>query len=225
MDVGFWAATLGGVYQMRRLERTAVRLAHVQGAGFLLRRERIALRGPSLRQLVFEASLELSPRGVHRTGNPLDLALEGRGWFAVQAPQGVLWTRKGDLRLGPGGELLTQEGFRVLGERGPLVVREGFRVDVAGNVWQGKVLVDRLRVRDFAPSQLRPVGDYYLQASGSGRPAEARVLQGYLEESGVNPVREAVRLIEELRAFEAYQRVMRSVDEAGGWACGLADLR
>jgi flagellar basal-body rod protein FlgF len=154
------------------------------------------------------------------TGNPLDLALEGPGFFAVETPGGVRYTRAGSFRLDAEGYLTDQTGYRVLGVDGPIQVGQAATVAVGqdGSVFADGVLVGTLLVVDFADpnTELRKEGANLFAPQEEAAPLAAegtRVAQGTLEGSAVNVVESLVRLIELQRAYEASQRVVRSYDE------------
>ncbi|BAS28909.1 flagellar basal-body rod protein FlgF [Limnochorda pilosa] len=162
---------------------------------------------------------------LHATGNPLDLALEGPGFFAVETPAGVRYTRAGGFRLDAEGYLADPAGNRVLGVDGPVAVGRGGAVTVTD---EGTVFVDgqpagQLVLVDFADpnAELRKQGAnlYGPRPGAVPQPAPgARVAQGMLEGSAVNVVEGMVRLIELQRAYDASQRVVRSYDETLGQA-------
>jgi len=154
------------------------------------------------------------------TGNPLDLALEGPGFFAVETPAGVRYTRAGSFRLDAEGYLADQTGNRVLGVDGPIQVGQAATVAIGqdGSVHADGVLVGTLLVVDFADpnAELRKEGANLFAPQEGAVPLAAegtRVAQGTLEGSAVNVVESLVRLIELQRAYEASQRVVRSYDE------------
>lgn len=154
------------------------------------------------------------------TGNPLDLALEGPGFFAVETPAGVRYTRAGSFRLDAEGYLADQTGNRVLGVDGPIQVGQAATVAIGqdGSVHADGVLVGPLLVVDFADpnAELRKEGANLFAPQEGAVPLAAegtRVAQGTLEGSAVNVVESLVRLIELQRAYEASQRVVRSYDE------------
>jgi flagellar basal-body rod protein FlgG len=170
-----------------------------------------------------------------------DLALDGKGFFAVATPWGERYTRNGSFQLGKEGLLETKEGYPLLGENGPLRVKaNNFRVDKDGqvwvnpqyaedpslmisrenNAWEETALLDTLKLVDFDL-------DRYLQKQGSSlyRATETsgdarimppggrpRVVQGFTEASNVDPVLEMVHMIEVNRAYEANQKVIQSGD-------------
>ncbi|MGE5584871.1 MAG: flagellar basal-body rod protein FlgF [Bacillota bacterium] len=159
---------------------------------------------------------------IVETGAPLDLAIQGDGYFVVQTPDGVeAYTRNGSFTLNSRGELVTSDGMRILGETGPVVVPSGSEVEVRGD---GRMTVDgravaRLRVVTFDdPSALRKTGGGLFEAPpGVARPVGAAgnvlVRQGFLEMSNVTAVTEMVQMIAGMRAYETCQRVIWFLDQ------------
>lgn len=158
-----------------------------------------------------------------KTDEPLNIAIKGSGFFAVQAPGGqaaqqVFYTRAGVFTLNSQGELMTEDGFYVLGQNGRIVLGVGAKVkiDEQGNVFQDGRLVDRLRVVDFQDkSLLRKLGNNLFEADAQAQqiPFTGKILQGYLEGSNVNSVQEMVSMITVLRAYEANQKAFVIQDE------------
>jgi len=150
------------------------------------------------------------------TGNPLDLALSGKGFFAADGPGGQLYTRNGSLRLSPAGILTTPEGYplRTL-ERTPIQAQPGLPLEIStdGVVRQGGQALGQLAIVDFAqPAGLGKFGKNYFRAvdpRSVPQPAGGvEVHQGKLESSNVGAPESAVRLISILRQFEMLQKAM-----------------
>lgn len=157
---------------------------------------------------------------LRETGNPLDLALEGPGFFAVETPAGVRYTRAGSFRLDAEGYLSDPAGHRVLGVDGPIQVGQEGPVAVGqdGAIFVAGALVGELLLVDFADpnAELRKEGANLFAPQEEAEalaPEGTRVAQGMLEGSAVNVVEGLVRLIELQRAYESSQRVVRSYDE------------
>jgi len=155
---------------------------------------------------------DLSQGSLKETGNPLDLAIEGEGFFAVRTPEGVVYTRKGNFRLDSEGFLVTEEGYRVLDRANDEIKVVGGRVDVDS---QGNVYVDGLRTATLGVWVLpdaQKVGEDFF--TGTPQAAEGfSVRQGFIEQSNVNGIVEMVKLIETTRAHETYARLIQAVDE------------
>jgi flagellar basal-body rod protein FlgF len=154
---------------------------------------------------------ELAP-----TGNPLDLGLSGRGYFAVQTPEGLRYTRSGRFRLDDEGQLVTQAGLPVLDERDqPIrVSREQTELQVStdGTVATGPGQAARLKLVGFANEyKLTPVGAGLYETDETPGPAPgAKVMQGMLESSNVEPILEINSLIELSRAYQTTQQMLEN---------------
>ncbi|MFN3421201.1 MAG: flagellar hook-basal body protein, partial [Armatimonadota bacterium] len=148
------------------------------------------------------------------TGNPLDVAIDGDGWFVIQTPQGVRYTRKGNFALSRDGTLVTSEGFPVLGEnnqpiRIPANAAASLRIAETGEIFAGTQRLGRLRVVSL--QSVQPIGDgYYLGVNP--QPANARIAQGMLEGSNVQVVTELVRMLNALRSYEAAARTFSAFE-------------
>lgn len=160
------------------------------------------------------------------TGNPLDLAIQGNAFFAIQTPQGVRYTRDGQFGQDPTGRLVTMDGSPVLGTNGPVQLQQNagaVQIDQNGNVTQGGRLIDTVALVQFGDlTQVRPEGDNRFIASNAALPSRvttgSTIHQGYLERSNANVVRSMVDLITAQRWFEANQKVIQTQDQANGWA-------
>lgn len=153
------------------------------------------------------------------TGNPLDLALVGDGWFSVRTPAGTRYTRDGSFSVSADGTLVTKEGHAVLGQNGPLRVASGSPVGITqdGTVSQDGRVVGRLDITALTPASIAKEGDNLVSGTPGGT-TTARVRQGFLEGSTVNVVSEMVELIRVVRSFEANQKAVQSQDETLGQA-------
>ena len=152
---------------------------------------------------------------VEQTGNPLDIAVQGKGFFAVQTPRGERYTRNGALQLNANGELVTASGYPVLGDNGPIrfqstdrnimIAQDGTISVQEGTQSQASALRGRLRVVNFnRPEQLQKDGDgaFSTAANNPAQPdTESRVLQGSVEKSNVRSVVEMTRMIEVTRSY------------------------
>jgi flagellar basal-body rod protein FlgF len=143
---------------------------------------------------------EMEPGAMQVTGNPLDVAISGEGFFAVETPRGERFTRAGRFSLGEGGRIVDMEGNPVLNTEGaPIAVAPNdSRIEILGDgtVRSENGPLGRLRVVRFeAPQALRAEGDRLR----IDRPA---LRQGVLEGSNVRPILEMTRLTAELREFQ-----------------------
>ncbi len=164
---------------------------------------------------------------IQTTGRELDIAIEGDGWMAVQAPDGSeAYTRRGDLRMSPEGLLKTGDGLLLLGENGPIAIPPAQKIDIASDgtisiVPLGEnpdvlAVVDRIKLVRPNPAQLEKREDGLIHLKGGNpSPADARVtlVSGALEGSNVNTVEALVEMIELGRRFELQVKMMKTVEE------------
>jgi flagellar basal-body rod protein FlgF len=240
MSDGIYVALSGAIGRSRQLESVANNLANLETSGFrrmepafseYLSRASTAQAGqapdailpagrevPTDRALVVVGTAAESQRpGVlHETGAPLDLALDGEGYFVLQTPAGPRYTRDGHFRRGPGEVLTAEDGSPVLGQRGaPIQLPNGtITITPDGTVRHGDSAIDRLRLVRFQPeAALQREGGNRYQTAATSVPAEAAVRQGLLEASNVQPLNELVTMIEVQRSFEALQQAILSYRE------------
>jgi flagellar basal-body rod protein FlgF len=158
---------------------------------------------------------DLSPGPLQHTGNPLDLAIDGNAFFAVQTPSGERYTRNGSFQINAAGQLVTAGGDQVLGEGGPIQFQPtDNKINIAEDgsirVREGdKATIDaargKLRLVTFAnPGVLHKDGASRFAAPANVQPqaaAKARVTQGVIEKSNVRGVIEMTRMIEITRTY------------------------
>jgi flagellar basal-body rod protein FlgF len=150
------------------------------------------------------------------TGSPLDLALSGKGFFAVKGPAGSLYTRNGSFRLSSTGQLTTSEGYEVLNTKGdPIQTNSPAAIEVSANgtVTQGEKQLGQLQIADFQDrAVLQKLGNsYFSLTDAKAAPApttDATVQQGKIENSNVAPAESAVRLVGLMRQFEMLQKAI-----------------
>jgi flagellar basal-body rod protein FlgF len=156
------------------------------------------------------------------TRRELDIAIQGEGFFEIQTPDGgKAYTRSGEFRLRPDRTLVTSSGLEVLNTNGdPFVLLPGagnIVVNQDGTVFQGSVSLGKLSVQKFAnTAALMPTsGGMFLATPGSGMQEveEPELMQGYLEQSNVQPLREMVDLVLISRAYEANQKMITTIDQ------------
>jgi len=155
---------------------------------------------------------------LYPTGNPLDTAIEGDGFFAVQTPRGIRYTRNGNFQLGQDGFLVTGNGYPVLGTEG-LIRLQGQNVFIEddGTVTVDEELVDILQIVDFSkPYRLNKIGDGLFDAEeGTAFQLDTnrfKLRQGVLEQANVEIVEEMVNLIQTARDFETNQKSITMQD-------------
>jgi flagellar basal-body rod protein FlgF len=160
---------------------------------------------------------DLSQGALRQTDEPLDVALEGPGFLAVQTAAGVRYTRDGQLSLDGSGRLVTQQGRPVLDPAGrPIALPRADGLEIAAD---GTLTLDGKPAGKLGVvSVTSPVkdGDGLFAGTPAGTPAGTAVRQGSLEQSSVDAARVMVDMIVSLRAFEASQRVIRAIDDTLG---------
>jgi flagellar basal-body rod protein FlgF len=154
---------------------------------------------------------------IRPTGNPLDLAVNGQGYFTVQTPNGLRYTRSGSFYRSSQGNLVTADGYSVMGTNGPIRLT-GNRIVISSD---GVVRVDgvptsQLQLMEFANDQmaLRKEGNSLYAPTGAQQPARATgsVEQGSIERSNVNVVTEMINLIAGYRAYEINGKSVQAHD-------------
>ncbi len=164
------------------------------------------------------------------TGNPLDVAIEGEGFFRLKTPRGVRYSRRGSFAVGAGGLLVSQEGYPVLGANNqPLKIGAGaVAIGRDGTVTAGGEPAGRLDLAQFpAGAALEKVGDSLFAAPGDPGPAKLpfSLRQGALEMSNVNAVEEMLAMIEALRQYESYEKVLQAYGQIDAKSTEVAELR
>ncbi|HVW19589.1 MAG TPA: flagellar hook basal-body protein [Opitutaceae bacterium] len=155
------------------------------------------------------------------TGNDLDIALQGQGFFEVMAPDGTHhYTRDGEFKLRADHTLINTANEEVLSDAGSPIMLPGegkITINPDGSVVQGTTLVSRISVQKFADqSLLAPVsgGEFIANPGADASPVmKPQLLQGFLESSNVAPMREMVNLVLISRAYDANQHVITAADE------------
>ena len=214
MERGLYIAASGMVSEMARQDVIANDLANASTAGY--KSDRVVqssfgdllLRNTQTGQTIGplgEGSridrqvTDLTAAPIKETGEDLDFAIEGDGFFAVRTAQGVRYTRNGQFTAAANGTLADQLGNQVLGQNGQPV-----RIGADGKVPAANVGV-------FAVNNARKVGDNFFSGAAGGRGA-GQVRSGALEGSGADPVRAMTDMIASLRAFESGQKVITTID-------------
>lgn len=169
--------------------------------------------------------VDFSTGSLAETGNPLDLAMQGQGFFVVDTPAGPRYTRAGSFRFDVDGRLVTTGNLPVQGVAGHIrlpqaqqEVQDEIRVLETGEIMLGKDLIGQLRVVNFArPADLLKDGASFFQTAPEQRPFEvdegtAGIRQGFLEESNVDGIEEMMAMIELNRGFETDQKALQSLE-------------
>ncbi len=162
---------------------------------------------------------DLGPGALETTGNPLDLAINGDGYFTVETAAGPRFTRGGHFRLDAGGALITSAGHRLLDSGGaPVQVPPGSGdISIArdGTISTADGVVARIGLVRFGDeARLQREGDSLLATDQVPEPvADPQIAQGRLERSTVQPILEMTRMMETVRAFQNTQRLLETHHE------------
>jgi flagellar basal-body rod protein FlgG len=228
-----YAAVSGNLAAMRRMDVISNNLANVNTPGY--KKDRMSFEGllagdenpPAVPQnktadpILQKENIfiDYASGPTSQSGNPLDLALDGDGFFAVTTPEGTAYTRQGNFRTSADGTLVTVDGYPVQGTGGASISIKGSRVEIDA---KGVVAVDGTQVGSISlvdfekPYALTKVGNALFVPADPQTPSQAgkgQILQGYLEGSNVESISEMVQLIETNRYFEACSKVIKGFDD------------
>jgi len=225
MYKGIYIALSGAVLKQKHMDLFAQNIANVNTNGY--KKERISFRdylipadnasgvvedGRTMTQLS-EQVTDFSNGPILSTSNPLDLALSGDGFFALENNR---YTRNGNFKISNDGYLATQGNIKILGDGGPISI-EGSRIEISssGQVFADDISVGNIKVVDFEDrSKLKKMDEGLFYSEESGQELDANISQGYLESSNVEVIREMVQMVTSMREFESYQKMIHAFDEA-----------
>ena len=225
MDQVSVTAASGLQSRMEALDLVANNLANTTTGGFKLDREFYTLftaaddegdAASTKLPLIQKQWTDFSQGVLTPTGNALDLALSGKGFFAANGPNGPVYTRNGSFQLSPSGQLTTSEGYAVRDTNGQPIQSQSqapIEVDADGSIAQGGQTLGQLQVVDFPDSSvLQKLGNsYFIPSDPKTVPvpaADTTVQQGKTENSNVAPAESAVRLVGLMRQFEMLQKAI-----------------
>jgi flagellar basal-body rod protein FlgF/flagellar basal-body rod protein FlgG len=230
MDSGYYAAFTGLLAGTQALELAANNLANISTTGYKAQREFYKSLAASLGNLnqrqvsplnkaindygvLGGATVDVQAGTLERTGNDLDLAMEGSGFFVVQTKAGLRYTQNGNFRVGADGQLVTAWGDLVMDDQNrPIDIPSGpVSVGPDGTISSQGAVVGNLQLVDFAPGTvLVPEGNStYKAPAGSATPAtDPRVRQGMLEASNMNPITGTIGLIMIQRQTQLLQQAL-----------------
>lgn len=245
MDHMLYIAADGARQLQRAQEVNANNLANVSTTGFKAHFE--ALRslpvyGPGYASRVYSQSeisgVDQSPGALMATGRSLDIAVNGNGWIAIQAPNGSeAYTRAGDLRVSATGILETGAGHPVIGDGGPISIPDAQELEIAadgtvsvlptGQAPSTMAVVGRIKLVNIEPGNLEKGEDGLLRQRG-GASAEAdanvRIASGVLESSNVSTVEAMTTMIQLARQFEAQVKLMKVAEETDAASAQLMNI-
>lgn len=230
---GLYSAASAMLATARAQEVITNNIANVNTPGFkrnipvyqsfsnILQRE---IDGDTRQSRLQETFIDLAQGAFTFTDNIFDFALEGEGFFVLSTPQGIAYTRNGSFFLDKENRLVTSENFALMGESGPLIIPAQeitkLRFNQNGEMRIGEKVLDQIRI-DIVPevSFLARIGKNAFQLSPQGQATRAttvRIKQKYLETSNVDIISQMVNLIDNLRVYEASQKMIQLQDNTLG---------
>jgi len=245
MDRSLYIAMSGAKQTLLAQASNANNLANAQTTGFksdLDQFRSMPVFGPGFPTRVYAMTerpgSDMSMGSIQTTGNDLDVAIKGEGWFVVEDEGGnEAYTRAGDLRITPEGRLETGRGFAIYGDDGPIVLPPAEKIDIGndgtisiipvGETASTLAVIDRIKMVKPNMSNLEKLSDGFMHTKdGSILEADGSVslIQGALEGSNVNAVSALVEMIELARNFELQTKVMKSADDNSGVSAKLMQM-
>ncbi len=163
-------------------------------------------------------STDYSQGTLQKTDNAMDFALQGEGFFVIQTERGLAYTRKGDFTLNANNELVTKSGDFVMGKSGKISLSgRNINVDESGIIKIDDNQVDQLKIVNFEnPQMLIHTGEGLFKDQGNGiiqKDSNSKVVNGSLEISNVNAIKEMIQMIDMQRTFETYQKLIHAIDD------------
>ncbi|WP_079432709.1 flagellar basal-body rod protein FlgF [Zoogloea sp. LCSB751] len=234
MDRLIYTAMTGASSTMGQEASVSHNLANATSTGFkaeLHRLRAVPVQNALLptRAFVVDASVsdDLASGPLQSTGRGLDMAVQGKGWFAVQLPDGTeAYTRNGSFEVSPNGILQTRNGLPVLGNGGPITIPPDVEVQLGADGTLSTVqrsgsrnntsAVDQLKLVNPPEQDLQRGADgLFRLANGAQAPADpaVKVASGYLEGSNVNVVEQMVSMISLSRQYEMQTKLLSTAQE------------
>lgn len=237
MDQGMYTAAAGAIAMEERLTIISNNVANLNTIGFkkdhmsfeqfskLLDTSMLAegqYRVIPIDVVALSPTIDVTPGSPVETGNPLDVAMIGDGFFVVSTEDGPRYTRAGSFQLTTDNILVTPQGYRVQGEGGDISIDTTTGNGIIGIDSRGKITyddtdVDTLQVVRIAPEALVRKGNNLFDVKGGYAPEPVEtpsMSQSYLEAANVEPVSEMVDMIATQRAYDAFQKMIRSINDA-----------
>lgn len=247
---GLYIAASGGAKQIKKLNILSNNIANINTQGFkrdmLIYEEkrppfqRIPLNGTDAKDFnqfhgpdlavsyvqVTQSLTDFEQGPLVKTDNPLNVAIEGKGFFVIDTPTGIRYTRNGNFKLDGLGQLVDEKGNMIMTRSDePIFIPFGtnqITIDQDGSVFGGAEIdqdpLGRLKLVNFNNLHaLAKEGEGFYKISDSSVKEilsnDTKVLQGFTENSNANPIHEMIQMIETVRQLEAYQKIIQSIDE------------
>jgi flagellar basal-body rod protein FlgF len=245
MDRLIYTAMTGASHVLQQQAAVSENLANANTTGFratlnTFRAVPLVGEGLPTRTFVVDSTVgtDFTPAVIQQTGNPLDVAVQGSGWIAVQGSDGKdAYTRNGSFQVTPNGLLQTHTGLNVLGDTGPITIPPDTEVTIAsdgtistvpsGSNAASVVVVGRLKLVNPPAGQLERGGDgLFRMKDGTVALADVNtaVAPGSLEGSNVNPVEAMVSMISLARKFDMQMKMLQSADTNASHATSIISV-
>ncbi len=242
MDRLIYTAMTGATHTMQQQAAVAQNLANISTPGFrstidTFRSVPLVGEGLPTRTFVVDSTsgTDFTPGVMQATGRTLDVALDGKGWIAVQDGNGnEAYTRNGNLQVLPNGILQTRNGMSVMSDSGPITIPPDTVVTIAkdgtistvpsGTMAAQEVIVGRIKLTNPPENQMVR-GEDGLFRTADGKPADAdanvTVVSGNLESSNTNMVESLVSMISLARQFDMQMKMLTTADDNAKNASGV----
>lgn len=233
MYKGIYIAMTGAVLRSQELDSVANNLANVSTTGYKrtsfsarlypllegISQKRQEAVYPDARAMAYFGAyhIDTSEGTIKTTGNPLDLAVNGEGFFAVESKGNIYYTRNGSFSMNKDGFLVTGSGQRVLDTANKPIRIAGENISIDkiniapdGNIYVNGNALSKLKLVNL--NNIQHVGNSLFSGNEAGA-SRGEILQGSIEMSNVNPIQEMVGIINALRQYETAQRVIKNLDD------------
>jgi flagellar basal-body rod protein FlgF len=227
MDSGYYAACTALVSRTQELDTIANNLANASTIGYRAEKNVFSSvladagdesdsnldKAMNSYGIMSGTNLDLSQGALQKTGNELDVAIQGPGYFVVQTANGEVYTRNGSFQVSGKGQLVTASGDAVMSEGGGTITMQPGPVSISpdGTISSKGAVAGKIHVVEFPPStKLTSKGNtYYSAPAGTAETSTTSdVRQGFLESSNVNPILGMVQLVTAQRSAEMMQRTL-----------------
>lgn len=236
MIKGIYSSAVGMMPNKLKIDVIANNLANINTTGF--KKDNIFVRildsavldinkngGNELSGLLITEYTSFEAGNFKQTGNPLDIAISGNGFFVVQTPNGLRYTRNGNFTIAEDGKVVNSNGHALLGIGGEIKFPDvsklenvEIKITQSGEIYAGDKFIDRIKIVWFDNlAKLRKESSTYFVDDGSAGEVELtggfEIFQGFLEESNVNAIEEMVRMIEASRIYESNYKAVQHQDD------------
>jgi flagellar basal-body rod protein FlgF len=245
MDRLIYTAMTGAKHILEQQATNSHNLANATSTGFRAQVDSfraVPVVGPGLptRTMVVDSTVgaDFTPGAIQTTGRTLDLAVEGKGWFAVNRPDGSeAYTRNGAFQINENGMLQTANGLMVMGDGGPISIPPDATISIAKDGTISSVskadtnaavnIIGRIKLVDPPEASLVRAADGLFQLQ-SGQPADAdanvSIVSGALESSNVNVIDAMVNMISLARQFDTQMKLMQNAENNASKASQIFNL-